>query len=375
MKDLKPKIILLFVVLISCSHNRIQIKPIDAEQSTWYWGGNNGRTGFSDADVQPSLQPAWNFSATSVLDKAITASGSYLFFGTQDGMVYILDVQSGKNIRSFDIQQNSGVTCAPDGNQLIIVKRAGKPSLTAVDFVNRDTIWKIDVGPIAGEVLIGDKNIIAVNEKGVVVAVSRSNGNLVWKRKLDLPVYSTPALSGKTVVISADNGMLYALSIDTGEIFWEKTLPEHIVSNPVIQNNKIFIGSREGMFFCISKTDGNILWQFKCDGGVYYAASASSDHVVFGTSRGIIYCLDANQGKEEWHLNTDSVIGTTPLITENWIYFGTLDKMIYGVERNTGKVGWCYKTKGRVKTSPIIWKQMLVVASEDRFVYGFEQIR
>ena len=371
----KPVGIIVSIVVILCigSCHKSLLKGIEfsGSRKTWCWGGDNRRSGRSSEEIQPPLELAWTYKASSAVGRAMVTADTFLFFGTKDGWITVLRLKTGESVRKIKIQKKVDVTCVINDDRLVVAQQWGKESLRSIDFVTGKTIWKKKIGPIEGEPLITGNRIVVGNGWGEVIALDSRSGEILWKKDTGEPLSGSVAQNGETLICATGKGTVWALALIDGKTVWKQNLTGTVAVSPVLADGMIFVGTREGVFYGLSLENGSVAWQFEDTGGIYETAAVAGGFVYFGTTLGVLYCVAAEDGMEKWRFETESVVGTSPLVTSRWVYFGTLDRILYGIRRETGEEEWRFQMRGRIRTSPLIWNGMLIVASEDRFVYGF----
>jgi len=365
--------LLILFILLNCQRISVPEKRFHNEGAIWMWGGDCQRRGWSSETLAPPLEKIWRFKANAALGKAITAKGDKLYFGLKKGEITILKIGTGEKVRTMEILRKKEVTCVMDENRLIVIRRNGDKSLRAIDINSGKTVWKQETGFITGEPVVSDHRLYGCNENQEVFCVDALSGELLWKKKQNVPLNGGLAMLKPWLLIAGDRGDVMCLNQLDGGIRWKRNLPGPIAASPVLSKGKCLIGTLEGHFYALSIKDGSVLWKFSAHGNIFETAAANHASVFFGTTRGVLYRLSLNNGDETWKFETGSVIGTSPVLTGDWIYFGALNKTIYGVNANTGREEWRFLAKGRVRTSPLIWEGRLFIASEDRYVYAFAE--
>jgi outer membrane protein assembly factor BamB len=358
-------------IFLGCHRSMMPENQTIPFRSIRCWGGDNQRSGTSQESISSELEHCWTYNATSAAGNAILAADHYLFFGTKDGRITVLDIRNGKSVHDFGTRRRTETTCLVGPRHLIVVQRTPGPTLRCIDLSTAKTRWKRDADDVDGEPLLVGDTLVAVNIQGLVMAIDARTGKTLWERKMDGSFYNSPAQCGDALFLAADNGKLWSMDIDSGRIHWQTRLEVRIAATPVLDADKIYIGSPQGRFFALSQTDGSVLWQRETTGGIFETASVLENRVYFGTSQGIFYCLDSEDGTILWQHDTGSVIGTSPLVTKEHVFFGTLNRMLLMADRRTGEIVWQFEAKGRIRTTPLIWNDMLIFASEDRYIYGF----
>jgi outer membrane protein assembly factor BamB len=344
------------LVMNGCHKGLLQGNPFFGAQATMCWGGDSQRRGESSEEISPPLKLVWTYKANSALGRAIVSADTFLFFGTKDGRITLIEMKTGKRVKTLKIQKKVGVSCVVEKNRLVVVQRWGEPSLRSIELLSGKTLWKQNLGPIEGEPLVLGHRISVGNEWGEVFTVDSKTGDVLWKRDLGDPVRGSIAQIGETLFVATEEGSIWSLSLVDGKIKWRQKLPGSLNASPVLTDERVFIGIREGTFYSLSQVDGSVVWEYEGNGGIYETAAVAGGLIYFGTTQGILYCLNVDDGRENWRFKTESVIGTSPF---------------YGLQRETGEEEWRFEARGRIRSSPIVWKGMLIFSSEDRFVYGF----
>jgi outer membrane protein assembly factor BamB len=362
-----------FLVLVTCSRSIIKDDQLIPFQSIWHWHGNNQRSGYIREDFSSKPQHQWTYKATAAVGTAITAADQFLFLGTKDGRIIILDIRTGKSVRSLGIKKRIESTCLIGPRYLIILQRTNDPTFRYINLTSGKTTWKRNAGDIDGEPLLIQDRMIIGNAAGEVMAIQIQTGKTLWEKIINGQIYNSMAQYENTLIAATDNGNIWSMNSENGKTNWNKALENSIAATPVLDEKQIYIGTREGALYALSQLDGSIQWKYKTKGGIYQTAAVAEDKVYFGTSQGILYCLDCTDGSPVWQYDTNSVIGTSPLITNKQVIFGTLDRILYMLNRITGELVWQVQARGRIRTTPLIWKNWLIFASEDRYIYGFSK--
>ncbi len=93
---------------------------------------------------------------------------------------------------------------------------------------------------------------------------------ILFKKKLDAPIFSSPIIKNGKIYIGTISGKLYCLDQKEGfRVIWEKDLEGRIVDNsPVFYKESLFIGTFAGNLYNISSLSGEIIKQVKVDGEI-----------------------------------------------------------------------------------------------------------
>lgn len=240
-----------------------------------------------------------------------------------------------------------------------------------------------------------------VTYAGVVSAFNAANGALVWQRRVNAHVFSSPAVYGNTVYFGDNNGVLEALNAATGAVRCTFTLPVtppakqpgRIFSSPVVGNvdgtgPTVFFGDAGGGSPPGTELDnGGHLWAVTGVGntagscqekwaynnwpnkgttgtmtGVWDQPALAQESggtwaVVFGTGNpdGAVYALDAVSGSLLWRFQTlqtgqDQDVGAGPTISapgsngfaDGVAYIDGKDGIEYALDLLTGAMIWSF---------------------------------
>ncbi|MDH5398475.1 MAG: PQQ-like beta-propeller repeat protein [Cyclobacteriaceae bacterium] len=119
--------------------------------------------------------------------------------------------------------------------------------------LNKDYEIRMPIWGIAGSPLIVDDNIIlnigGVNNAGVI-ALSKHNGEEIWRNLADDASYSAPILieqAGHEVVVVWTGQNVVGMDPATGKVYWSEQFVQQKmiinISTPVIENNYLFVSS------------------------------------------------------------------------------------------------------------------------------------
>lgn len=368
---------LLFVILTSAvwSCGSLKLKHVDltvpAEENWNLYGGRPNRVNYRNKNLSPPLEHRWTYKATSAVGKALTVANGVLYFGTMDGRIDAVAIETGEKLGRLKIERRYEATCAFFQDHLVLALRYGDETLVLYDLSRGEQIWQVNAGDIASEPLVTSDGIYVSALYNHIDKYAFETGEKIWTFKTEDQHRSSPAISGKTLVVGCDDGTIYALDSESGELKWKVSAGASVFATPIIEAETVFVGSADSVFYALDLLDGKILWQFKAERPIYEAAATDGERVVFGSSGGQLYCLDFETGSKIWGFKAQSVISTAPLILNNVVFFGSLDKNYYSLDLENGNKVWSFETKGRIRTSLVVWGNFILGASEDRFLYAF----
>lgn len=266
---------------------------------------------------------------------------------------------------------NEGTACINTTNGTIVWKRA-------------DFKCKFVQGPASSPVIY--KNLLILHYEGVdiryIVALNKSNGELVWKsdRPADpykpLPdigkkAYTTPIIinvRGQDMLISNGSAVCIAYEPGTGKEIWRVVDgAESTVSMPFTENGIVFWytgfmvgadGTNYTELLAVNPdgkgdiTSTNIIWK-KRDGLVQnqMLSPVIKDGLIYTVNtRNFMMCIDAKTGDEIWSTHVTSNFNSSPLFINGNIWFFSVKGEVVVL-----KAGRSYEVVTRNKLESGIW--------------------
>nr|WP_082191680.1 outer membrane protein assembly factor BamB [Cellvibrio sp. pealriver] len=168
------------------------------------------------------------------------------------------------------------------------------------------------VGGIAAE----NGLLLVATYAGEVMALSKENGDELWRKQLPGEIVSAPRTNGSVVATQTVNGKLFALDAKTGEQLWFYDNPPPVLTlrgtpSPIVTDTAIYAGFSNGRMMAFNPANGLILWEQR---------------------------IASPKGRSELERMVD--IHASPLIRDGVIYVGTYQGRISALARGTGSPMW-----------------------------------
>ncbi len=258
-------------------------------------------------------------------------SEGVLYFGTDSGNFWALDVVTGKTKWSFKVPfgtQGKLIFSSPsifgdtlffgayNGNFYALDKHTGEKKWSA---------WQAD--------WIGSSPCVAYDLGLVYVGMEFG----FWKQK----------------------GGVAAYNAKTGKRVWQSVSGEYTHGSPTYSKRHTIVvcGSNDGIVYGLHAKNGKVIWTYNAGGEVKAGCrlSPSEKYVAFGSFNTNFVVLDTATGKEVATFETMEANYSTPAWDGNdAIVCSSLDKRIYKFNIKEKKTDWTYVTTARVFASPVI---------------------
>nr|WP_176695313.1 outer membrane protein assembly factor BamB [Legionella massiliensis] len=253
--------------------------------------------------------------------------------------------------------------------------------IQAVNKSSGRLLWakKVDSGIVSGPTV--SSGVIALGtDSSSVVLLKQSDGSQLWQAKASGEVLSKPVIFGSKVIAKTIDGNLYAFNLANGEKLWmsEHGAPSLILkasSSPVVVDNKlVLVGYSDGKMDAVDLQTGHLVWQRS----IAYASGASdverlvdidADPIVRGnvaylaSYQGYVGALSLTDGQFVWR--KPASVYKNMAIDGNTIYLTDSDDIIWSINRQNGQVNWKQVAlKARGLTEPVLMGNRLIVGDK-----------
>jgi len=197
--------------------------------------------------------PLWSFPTAGRIYSSPAAQGDDVFFGSDDGRLYKVDVDSG--ILIWEFATGDKIRAAP----AIAAGRVVVPSwdgfLYALDAESGRLVWKAPIAPLtratpaihAGRVFLGD-------ESGALRAFDLASGRELWQQPLGGRVSTCPVVTPAGIAFANDSGTIAFVSPD-GAIQWKQDLAAGVSGQPIATQTQLLVPTATGLRV-VTQADG-----------------------------------------------------------------------------------------------------------------------
>lgn len=237
--------------------------------------------------------------------------------------------------------------------QVIFGTRDGKVRL--LDLETGEVLWEYPAGsPWGGGVMDGNRLYFGT-AKGDVICLDATRGTGIWRASVDTAGFSglpaIAALSGdRSVIIGSSSGVLYSLNATTGRKNWQLEAGGAIVSAPKIAGGRAVFGAWDGFLYCVDLETGSVLWSHKMGRQVYYAPFLSPEvhggKVFAGTAYdthsggALLACYDLISGEPLWSQRWHSTLLAPSISREGELTVRGANGSIYAFSPEDGSPLW-----------------------------------
>lgn len=269
------------------------------------------------------------------------------------------------------------------GNLIYTANASGM--VQAVDKTNGHLLWskQLDHSVVSGPTVAEGYIALGTNRSSVVL-LKDTDGTELQQFKLTGDALSKPVITDHKAILKTIDGNLYAFDLKTGNKLWisEHGSPSLILkasSSPITQNNVVIVGFSDGKLDAIDIQTGRVIWQRS----IAFASGASdverlvdidTDPIVRGeiaylaSYQGYVGAMSLSNGQFIWR--KPASVYKNMAIDANALYITDSDDVVWAIDRQNGHVKWKQVSlKARGLTEPVLLGKRLIVGDRTGFIH------
>jgi len=332
---------------------------------TIYFGSDDGN--FYALDVESGYM-RWVFKSGAEINSIPYADKDQVYFGSKDGKLYALSRETGQEIWNFPIRSQINSQVQRYGDYIIFVGDAdaiyflspeGKeqfhldnPGWYNYTFLMADDVMYFGTGPVVE--LIGPYDI---NKREFLWFLAYHDIAATW--------YSFSAVRGDLLYFGTAHAYggtylgFYAFNRHTGKLVWEQR--------------------REGILDYWDYEDIWDLFLRNVDLLDFMAPTVWKDLVIFTGGDSAARAFDAKTGVLRWEQVFDTPVSSAPTIAAGRVYFGLLGDdynppQLVCISARNGKLLWQMETEGSLLSAPVIAGKRIIFGTDKSVFYVLEQV-
>ncbi len=192
----------------------------------------------------------WTVPTSNYINGAAALAGSRALFGGCDGFLYIVDVETGKEVGTVEVKDPIANTVATDGT-LAYLSHSGNAVL-AIDLGTQKTKWSFSETdfPYFASPAVTDKYVLAGDRGKRLRCLDRATGAEAWSFRATGKVDSSPVVVGTAVVFGSDDGRIYAVNLADGKERWNYEIGPAVQTSPCVAAGRVLLGADDGVLYC-----------------------------------------------------------------------------------------------------------------------------
>ncbi len=247
-----------------------------------------------------------------------------IFVGA-DGILYALNT-NGDVEWSYDadvssrpvVDDDSVIAGCEDGNVYCLSPDNGKE------------IWSVELKSESYPSNIANKRVYVASGNNCY-GIDARDGKILWTFETDGAITSSPLAYGKTIYFGSWDTYMYALDAGSGELKWRYAAGWGSDATPVADGRCVFFSSIDNNIYALDSKDGKLEWAFTCRAAIHSSPELYGEYVFFGADDGYVYALNRTDGKIAWSFSPSySMQGdvynyiTTPVLSNPCVSGGNI---------------------------------------------------
>ncbi|MDR0321959.1 MAG: PQQ-binding-like beta-propeller repeat protein [Treponema sp.] len=395
-------VLICFLSLVGCSRN-----------SDWVQFRGEGGRGVSSSRITPPLGLRWKINLQSGDEKIRSLNppvviGDTIYFGSDDGNFYALDVESG--YMRWVFKSGAEINSIPyaDKDQVYFGSKDGK--LYALSRETGQEIWTFQTrSQLNSQVQRYGDYIIFVGDADAIYFLSPKGEE---QFRVDNPGwYNYTFLMADDIMYMGTGPRTHLVGpydIKKREFLWflsSDELDAVWYSFSAIRGDLLFFGTagiQGGMYLgyhAYNRHTGNVVWRQYQNGIFDYsnlefvydyfmrnldildfmAPTVWRDLVIFTGGDHAARAFDAKTGNLRWQRVFDAPVSSAPTIAGGRVFFGLLENdqnpsRLVCISAGDGKLLWQMETEGSILSAPVIAGKRVIFGTDKSVFYVLEQV-
>jgi outer membrane protein assembly factor BamB len=268
-----------------------------------------------------------------------------------------------------------------DGGRVFVMD--GESTVTAVDAVSGEVVWKVDVKPdgreassgtsvmglpvpfvstgggslsggFGGGVAVGGGKVFVASGYRTMSALDAATGAVLWSQPVDVPLHSAPTVAGSRVYAVDVDNQIIAFNTTTGLQDWSYrgiAEPARVLraSSPAVSGETVIAPFSSGEVTALRASNGQPVWN-QVLSRTSRTSALSEIRDIAGRpviSRGFVYAvshsgvlqsMDIRTGQPKWSLPVAGV--NAPLPAGDVVYVVSKSGELTVINRDSGAIYW-----------------------------------
>ena len=239
-------------------------------------------------------------------------SSQNLFFADSEGNVSSLDINSGENNWSTELNFLASGTAAGFG---IIVVADIDGNVIALDQKDGSKLWNTNVkGEVLSKSVVDTKIVIVKTGSGELIGLNKETGVIEWSYRSKLPALtvrgsSSPVISDDKLYASFDNGRLAVFEISSGFPLWDGAISyvsgsselENLIdadSSPVVEGGLIYTINYQGNLNIFDIAQRRSVWSYETSS--FYSPVVTRGMLIVVEADSVIKSFSLKSLQESW---------------------------------------------------------------------------
>lgn len=289
----------------------------------------------------------WKFQTQGAIWGSAAVVGNTVFIGSDDGSLYAIHAETGKQKWSYQtggvVRSRPALDDANPDNYLYFASDDG--FLYGLNSADGTLFWRVDIGNVTDR------------------SVREEIGSSPAPTGYDY-VQSSPALSGGIVYVGSADGSVHAINTLTGDVLWTYQTGAQVRATPVVIDGTLYVGSWDMFMYALDAQTGALKWQTDVGGQVQSTALVHDNLVYTASRKASVVALDTTTGELVWEFDygANMWVESSPILVDEMLYIGSSgSQMIYGIDSASGAARLVHRAMSFCWSKPLVLGSTLYI--------------
>ena len=379
--------------------------------SDWVQFRGEGGRGVSSSRISPPLGVRWKIKLQ--LDERTLKSlnppvvlGDTIYFGSDDGNFYALDIKSG--YMRWVYRSGAEINSIPYADKNLVYFGSKDGYLYALSRKTGDEVWKFAVNSQINSQVERYKDYIVFVADAEAIYFLSPDGEEKFKIR-NQSWYNFTFLMSDDIFYFAPGptpNLLGPYDINKQQYLWY--LPYNYIaaswySFPALKGDLLYFGTADVEdvslgFYAYNRHTGKLVWEQRADAildGSYYdifefftrnydildflAPAVWKNLVIFSGGDKKTRAFDAKTGVLKWQREFDLPVSSAPTIAGDRIYFGVsgdgfTSPQLVCLQASNGRFLWSMDIEGSILSAPVIAGKRIIFGTDKSVFYVLEEV-
>lgn len=260
--------------------------------------------------------------------------------------------------------------------------------ISAYDANTGKRLWDIlptpdedDEGGFGGGVAFANGHLYAATGFGEVLCLDPATGEIVWRKRIGIPMRDSPTIAGDRVFVVTYDNELWALDRRDGSVLWSnagiaETAGLLGAASPAVEGDIVIAPYSSGELVALRVENGRTVWSDTLGFQQPGTGSLANLNDINGSpviDRGVAYAvshggrlvaIDVRTGGRVWELDVAGI--NTPWIAGDFLYMVSMSGDVLCISTPHGRVKWVHSLPRfedeENHEDPIFWSGPILVS-------------
>ncbi|QDU78907.1 Serine/threonine-protein kinase AfsK [Polystyrenella longa] len=335
----------------------------------------NLQQGVAGSPLPEELEELWKIDVPDGVVATVAIVGEYVYLPALNGHLICLNLNDGSEVwryRSLESEDPDefapGFRATPQVTEKMVYLGDEDGILHAVDRATGKLVWKYATGDeISGCVAIYNGKVIVGSYDSYLYCLNAKTGAEDWSFETGDRINGSPGVVENFTFVAGCDHHLRVIDIDAGTQKADIPLETYLIASPAIWKDELYVGTQAGEVVAVNWKTEEITWRYTAPSRkmpIHSSAAVTEKHVFVGGHDKLLHAIDRSNGEGLWTFPTRAGIESSPVVVEDRVFFGSRDRNLYGVSVETGKEVFKANLGKSIIAGPAVGENCLVIGTE-----------